>query len=373
MVDKQRLLDGFFRIAAINSPGGKEGALADVLEVELTVLGFDVARDNAGKKARSQTGNLIATKKGTVPGAVPVMFCAHMDTVMPTEHWGYKMDGDVVRSNGKTILAADDKAGIAAILEAMRVIRDEEIPHGDIQIAFTVSEEIGLLGAKYMDYSLVKSKCAFVYDMGRPLGCITVAAPSHDNIYAKIRGKAAHAGARPEDGINAIVAASKAIAAMKLGRIDKETTANIGIIGGGTATNVVTEVCEVKGEARSRNEEKLDAQIRHMVETFRNAAAEMGAEVKIEVNRSYRAYRLSEKDEVVQIAIAAARKVGIEPELYETGGGSDGSIFNARGLPATVIGVGYDGAHSMDEHFAVSDVAKSAEMAVAIVQVAAGA
>ena len=370
MVEKQRLVDSFLRLAAINSPLGKEKEVADILERDLRALGFQVVRDNAHKKVKGNTGNVIATKKGNVTDAVPIMFSAHMDTVTPTEDWSYKIDGDVIRSNGKTILAADDKAGIAAVMEAMRIVQAKNIPHGDIQIVFSIGEEVGLYGAKYLDYSLITSKCAFVYDMGKPVGCVTVAAPSHDNILVKVKGKAAHAGARPEDGINAIAVASKAIANMKLGRIDHETTANIGIISGGTARNVVPDLCEVKGEARSRNEDKLDAQVQHMVEAFHDAAAEAGAEIDMEISRSYHAYRLSEKDEVVRIAVEAARRVGIEPELHETGGGSDASIFNAKGLPATVIGVGYDKAHSTEEYLTISDFVKSAEMAVALVQVA---
>ena len=371
MVDRQRLADTFLRLAAINSPFKEEKALADVLEADLRSLGFDVVRDGAGKQAGGSTGNVIATKKGSVSGAVPIMFSAHMDTVMPTENWGYKIEGDVIRSTGKTILAADDKAGISAIVEAMRVIAEESTPHGDIQIVFSIGEEVGLLGAKYLDYGLITAGCAFVYDMGKPVGCVTVAAPSHDNIVAKVHGKAAHAGARPEDGINAIVAAGKAIANMKLGRIDFETTANIGIISGGVAKNVVPEYCEVNGEARSRNDRKLDAQVQHMVEAFHEAAAETGASIDIEIDRSYHSYRLSESDEVVRIALAAARRVGIEPQMHETGGGSDANIFNGHGLPATVIGVGYDKAHSVEEYVPIGDFGKSAEMAVAIMQVAA--
>ena len=372
MIEKQRLVDNFIRLAAINSPSGREKKVADVLEPDLRALGFDVVRDNAHKKVNGNTGNLIATKKGSIPNAVPIMFGAHMDTVTPTNGWGYKIEGDIIRSTGKTILGADDKAGIAAIMEAMKVIQDRKIPHGNLQIVFSIGEEIGLWGAKYMDYSLITSRCVMVYDMGKPVGCVTVAAPWHDNIFAKIHGKASHAGARPEEGINAIAVASKAIANMKLGRIDKETTANIGIISGGTARNIVPDLCEVKGEARSRNEEKLDAQTQHMLESFHEAAAEMDAGIEIEVERSYNGYRLSEKDEVIKIAVAAARKVGIEPEMHETGGGSDANIFNARGLPATVIGVGYEGAHSASEYIPISDLVKSTEMALALVEVAAG-
>ena len=369
MVNKDRLVKTFLDLAALNSPAKHEGAVADVLEAELKSLGFEVVRDNAGEKFGGDTGNVIGTKKGTIPGT-PTLFSAHMDTVSSTENWGYKIEGDIIRSKGDTILAADDKCGIASILEAMRVIQEDNIPHADIQVVFSIGEEVGLCGAKFMDYSLITSKYAFVYDMGKPVGCVVVAAPSHDNMLVKVHGKASHAGARPEDGINAIVVASKAIANMKIGRIDSETTANIGVIEGGTARNIVPEYCEVKAEARSRNEDKLDVQVQHMVEQFHEAAAEMGAGIDIEIHRSYHTYRLAEDSEVVKIAVAAARKVGIEPKMHETGGGSDASVMNGKGLPTTVIGVGYDNAHSTDEYVSISDFVKSAEMAVAIVQVA---
>jgi tripeptide aminopeptidase len=372
MVNRDRVVNAFLRLAAINSPFRREKAVADVLEQELKALGFDVVRDCAGEKVDGDTGNVVATKKGKVADAVPIMLSAHMDTVMPTESWGYRIDGDVIRSSGETILGADDKAGIAAIMEALTVIRDESIPHGDIQVVFSIGEEVGLYGAKYLDYDLISAKCAFAFDGGRPLGYVVVSAPSHDNIIARIHGKAAHAGARPEDGISAIIVASKAIASMKLGRIDGETTANIGIISGGVARNIVPEYCEVKGEARSRDDGKLDAQVQHMLSAFRAAAAEMGATVDIAVERSYQTYRLSEDDEVVRIAAAGAREAGIEPELHKTGGGSDANIFNAKGIPTTVVGVGYENPHSVDEYIAMSDLVKSAEMAVGIIRAAAG-
>jgi tripeptide aminopeptidase len=371
MVDTQRLLDTFLGLAAINSPTRQECAVADILEADLLALGFDVTRDNAGGRANADTGNLIARKKGTAVGGVPIMFSGHMDTVMATDGWGYKIEDGVIRSTGETILGADDKAGIAAIIEALRVMVEQGIPHSDLEIVFSIAEEVGLLGARYIDHSSIKSRCAFIFDMGKPLGGVTVSAPSHDNIIAKIHGKASHAGSSPEAGINAIVVAGKAIANMRLGRIDFETTANIGVIHGGVARNIVPEYCEVKGEARSRDNDKLDVQVQHMLEAFHEAAADMGAGIDIEVEHSYTAFRLSPDDEVIKIAVAAARRVGIEPELHETGGGSDASIYNTKGIPSTVIGVGYENPHSTEEYIAVSDLTKAAEMAVAIIQVAA--
>ncbi|MBP6964224.1 MAG: M20/M25/M40 family metallo-hydrolase [Armatimonadetes bacterium] len=372
MANQERLINDFLRLAAVNSPSRHEKELADILAGDLQALGLEVSRDNAGERIGGDTGNVYGFMRGTLPDAVPIMLSAHMDTVSPTtDGWGYEIEGDTIRGLGKTILGADDKAGIAAILEGIRLVQERGVPHGDVQVMFSISEETGLYGARYMDPAKLRARCAFVLDMGKPVGCVTVSAPSHDNILVKVRGKAAHAGARPEDGISAVVAASKAIAKMNLGRIDPETTANIGSIGGGTARNIVPEFCEVRGEARSRNDEKLDAQVKHMTECFREAAAETGASVEVEVNRSYHTYRLTEDDEVVRIALRAARRAGIEPKLHETGGGSDASIFNAQGFPATVIGVGYEGAHSVDEHITIPDWLKCADMVAELVKAAA--
>ncbi len=372
MINKDKLVQRFLHLASINSPTFHENVLADILEAELHGLGFNVLRDDAGIKAGSDTGSLIATKKGSVSGGTPILFSAHMDTVVATDKWGYVIEDGVIRSAGDTILGADDKAGIAAILEALEYVHLNNIPHGDIQVMFSIAEETGLCGARYLDLSLITSRCAFVFDVGKPVGCVTVSAPSHDNIIAKIHGKASHAGANPEDGINAIVVASKAISKMNLGRIDPQTTANIGVISGGTARNIVPEYCEVKGEARSRNADKLKLQVDHMVKAFEDAAAELGASVDVEVKRSYDGYLLSEKDEVVRIALEAAKQAGIAPEMHETGGGSDANILNIKGLPATVIGVGYENAHAINECIAIDDLVKATDMALSLIKVAAG-
>lgn len=373
MIDKQRLLANFLKLVNINSPSGREAQIADVLEDELRELGFDVIRDDAGPKSNSDTGNLIARKAGNLPNAIPILFSAHMDTVSPTEGLRCVInDEGVICTSGDTILGADDKAGIAAILEALRVVGEDGISHGGIEVVFSVCEEIGLVGVRHLDPALIKSKRCFVYDIGKPIGGVTVAAPTHDNIRVRVQGKAAHAGANPEEGINAIAAASKAIAKMRLGRIDWETTANIGIISAGCATNIVPDICEIKGEARSRNRGKLEAQLQHMKAMFDEAAAETGAEILMEIERSYNGYRLSPDDEVVRIAIEAARRAGIEPEMHETGGGSDANILNERGIPAVPIGVGYDKPHCFDEVMPIEDLVLSVTMAVEIVRVASG-
>lgn len=371
MIDKQRLLDSFLELAYINSPSGDEAEIALVLKDKLAQLGFDVVIDDAGAKSNSNTGNLIARKSGSLPHAQSILFSAHMDTVSPTTGLTCAVVEGCVCSGGDTILGADDKAGIAAILEALKVIEEGNIPHGDIEIIFSICEEIGLVGVRHLDMSQIKSRCCFVFDIGKPVGSVTVAAPTQDNLKIQVKGKAAHAGANPEEGINAIVAASKAISAMKIGRIDSETTANVGIINGGCATNIVPESVEILGEARSRDRDKLTAQVKHMKAVLEQTAAETGAQITIDVSRSYNGYRLSPNDGVVQIAVEAARRVGIEPELHETGGGSDANILNERGIPAVPIGVGYDKPHCCDEIMPIEDLVLSASMALEIIKIAA--
>lgn len=370
MINEKRVEETFLELAAVKGLSKSEKDIAVVIERKLRDLGFEVVYDDAGEKIGGNCGNMIATKKGTLPDAPPIILSAHMDTVGPVEGWDFVIEGGVIRSKGETILCADDRAGIAAILEGLTAAGEEGIDHGDVQVVMSVSEETGLYGAKNMDFSLLKGKYAFIYDMGKPTCCVTVSAPSQDNIKATMIGRAAHAGACPEQGVNAIVAASRGISAMKLGRIDFETTANIGIIEGGNATNIVPETCVLKGEARSRDDEKLEIQMESMVEALHEAAADVGAGIDIEVERSYYSYKLSEKDEVVKIAVAAARKVGVEPEIHETGGGSDGNIFNRAGIPSVVIGVGYDKAHTTDEYIETAELVKSAGMALELIKAA---
>lgn len=371
MVNEQRLVDSFLKLTKIDGLCGDEKAIADVLESELRELGFDCKRDDAGARINGSTGNLIAFKKGTVSGAVPITLNAHMDVVASVAGLTHKIENGVISSGGDTILGADDRAGIAVIMEALHVAKDEGIAHGDLQIIFSIGEEVGLYGAKFLDPKLVASKCVYVFDVGKPVGGITVSAPYHDNFTAVIHGKASHSGAEPEKGISAIIAASKAIANMTLGRIDFETTANVGLIKGGSAVNIIPDLCEVKGEARSRNEAKLDALTESIVKALNDAAAEVGAEISINVDRSYRGYLLTEEDQIVKIAMEADRRVGIEPRFIQGGGGSDANILNGKGIPAAPIGTGYEHCHTTNECIEIADLIKSAEVAVAMIQVAA--
>lgn len=370
-IDQNRLVQTFLELARQNTPSKHEAAASRIAYDILVGLGFECHYDDAGEQVGGDIGNLIAFKKGTVADAPPIFFSSHFDTVEPTPGLEPIIDGDIIRSDGKTILGADDKCGVAPILEAMRVIGEQNIPHGDIQLLLTICEEIGLVGAAHMNPDDIKARYGYVLDSGPPVGSFIYSAPTQDIFEVRIHGKAAHAGAQPEDGISAIQVAAKAIARMKLGRVGPETTANIGIINGGNATNIITAEVYLKGEARSRNQAKLDTQREHMFTCFREEAEAAGATVEIQNRTAYTTYELGMEDPVLAIGLEACERLGIESHLRVTGGGSDGNIFNAFGFPSTVVGCGMMNIHRHDEYVRISDMVKSAQLVIAIVQTAA--
>jgi tripeptide aminopeptidase len=277
----------------------------------------------------------------------------------------------VITSGGDTILGADDKSGVVGILEALRIIRAGGIAHGDIQVVFTVAEEGGVNGSKNMDQARLKADFGYVLDSGGSPGRIINAAPGQNSLKVIVRGKTAHAGVAPEEGINAIVVAGKAMAELKQGRIDAETTANVGIIKGGQATNIVPDYVEIACEARSRNPEKLAAQTRHMVDTFERVAAANGAKAEVAVKGAYDPYVLTADMPVVALARQAAESIGLTPVLEATGGGSDANFFNAYGVPSAVLGTGMAKVHTTAEFIKEADLYKTAELVVAIIKTTA--
>jgi tripeptide aminopeptidase len=370
-VSRERLIEMFVELARENTPPRHERAAAEKSKARLETLGFECFYDDAGVKVGGDVGNLIAFKKGTLPGAPPIFFSAHFDTVEPTPGLEPIIDGDVIRSDGKTIVGADDKCGVAAIVEGMYLLEENSIPHGDIQLLLTICEEIGLVGAKHLDPRHIKAKYGFVLDSGPPIGSAVYQAPAQDIFDVYITGKPAHAGAAPEDGISAIRIAALAISQMKLGRIDAETTANVGIIQGGNATNIITEHVYLKCEARSRDMSKLDRQRTHMIEVFEHAASEMGGKCEIKLERAYDGYELPMHCPTLLIVEQAAETAGLEFLLRVTGGGADANYFNKYGVPTTVLACGMQNIHTHDEFVLVSDMVKSAELVVAIVETAA--
>ena len=369
MVNKERLIEEFLELIQIDSPSSKEGAVAKVLVEKLEKLGLDVSVDDAGAKSGSDTGNIIATLKGNRPGRT-VLFSSHMDTVSPGE--GIKPIIDeakgIIKSDGTTVLGSDDKAGIAAILEAIRVIKENNLDHGDIQIVFSIIEEGGMFGAKNLDYSKINPEFAFVLDSGGAPGQIIVKAPAQDKIEVKIKGRPAHAGVAPEEGISAVMVAARAIEKMNLLRIDEETTANIGTIKGGVASNIVMPELNILAEARSLDTAKLDTQTKHMVDTFKEAADEFGAEVEIETTRMYPPFVIDENDEIVAMLKKVFSNMNVEATVASTGGGSDTNILNANGIKAVNLGIGMKKPHTLEEYIAIEDLINSARMVVEIVK-----
>jgi tripeptide aminopeptidase len=344
------VLDLFVELAAIPSPSGEETAIAAVIERYLGDLGLDVEPDEAG--------NLLARIEARAgDGGAPILLCAHMDTVPPVGEIRPVVGEDgFVRNEAGTILGADNKATVAVLLEAARLILGEGRPHGGVELLFTVREEVGLEGAKAFDHTRLRSRLGFVYDCSGPVGGIVRSAPYGKTIDAVFKGRSAHAGLQPEEGRSAIAAAGRAIADLRLGRIDEETTANVGLIEGGTGRNVVPDRCVLAAEARSRDEGKLADLVEEILDAFSFAAAVTECEVETRLSETYAGYRFHPDDPVFALAAAALRRAGVEPCPVDVGGGADANVFNARGIPCVNLANGMTQVHTPDEHIAVADL-----------------
>ena len=370
-MNNKRMLEEFLTLVKMPCSTGKERQAADYVTLKLTELGFTVVEDQAGEKIGGNTGNVIASLTGSVAGAPTIMLSAHLDCVEPCGSIEPIQKDGMILSKGNTVLGSDDKAGVAAILEGLRVLQEDKIPHGAIQVVFTVAEEGGLNGSRNIDRSLLKADYGYALDSGGDIGEIVITAPGQEQIKVIVHGKKAHAGVAPEEGLNAIVVAGKALAEIKQGRIDFETTANIGIISGGVATNIVPDTVELQCEARSRNLNKLAAQVDHMKTTFIKVAAAHGGKADVTTTRAYNPYVLAEDAPVVKNAFAAAKNLSLTPKLVGTGGGSDANFFNIYGVPCAVLGVGMSKVHTTDEFIKESDLYLAAKYVTAILQTAA--
>jgi tripeptide aminopeptidase len=355
--ERERLLADFVRYCEIESPSGRERKLADALTEDLRGLGLEVEEDEAA--------NLLARITGP-EGAPTVLLCAHMDTV--------PLDGpvEVVSENGlltnrhEAILGADNKAAIATIMGAVRRIVRQGKPAASVEILFTTGEELALEGAKAFDKSRLTSDFGYVFDHASPIGEIVLASPTYYSIVARFKGQAAHAGIRPEAGHNAIAAASRAIAAMQIGRIDSETTANVGRIEGGTAANVVAERCLVELETRSLDDARAGETVSEMVDALAEAASDSECDVETSVERRFQGYRLPRTAPAVEVGAAALRECDIEPVYIHTGGGSDANVFIPAGLPVVNLANGTEGNHQPDESVTVDALEKMLDVTIAI-------
>lgn len=369
MIQKDRIVNELIELIRIGSPSKSEAEICKVVTKKLTQISAKVKLDNVGKSFGSNGSNVIAKIEGK-KGVPPILLNAHLDTVGQDSNIKPIIKDGVIKSDGSTILGSDDKSGVAIILEVIRVLKENKIPHPPIEVVFTICEEIGLFGAKYLDVSQLDAKYGYALDTGE-IDKVTVAAPSHNRIYIKIYGVEAHAGAAPEKGISAIEVASKAIAKLKLGRIDEITTANIGKIAGGTATNIVAGYTEVAAEVRSHSEEKLARVTKEIVKTFKQTAADskkivkgkqIVAKVEENVVSEYIKFELSKNAPVVQRILKAGKKLGADIGTLRGGGGSDANIFNKSGIQVAVVGTGMQKVHTKEEFIKVESLLFSANL-----------
>lgn len=339
-----------------------ESDVANYLKGLFTALGWNCREDGAGEELGGTNGNLIVHIPATAPNIPSIFFSAHMDTVEPTDRLKIIESEGIIRTDGSTILGADDKAGIAAAVEGLRAFLETGEPHGEVYLLISIAEEIGLKGAAELAIQDLGVDFGYVLDTGPPVGSFVTQTATHDKLDAEVIGVPAHAGKEPELGINAIQVAATAVSQMKIGRIDPETTANIGFISGGTAVNVVCPSVLLKGEARSLSVEKLDAQIDHMIQCFESAARTWKAEVKIHHKRHYRSYVLPADALVLKLGQQASEALGLPNHTRTTLGGSDANIYNDAGIPTVVMGTGMEKIHTHEEHIRVSDLILSAKL-----------
>jgi tripeptide aminopeptidase len=367
--DYEQLLTLFLDLAELPSPPGDERAVADAVMRYLRDLGLAVEEDDAGQRIGASAGNLLCRIPPRADG-LPLFLCAHLDTVPPTGAIEPVVDDGRVRNAAGTILGADNKAAIAVMLEAARRLLNEGRPHAGVELLFTPKEEVGLLGAFAFDHTRLGARVGYVYDQAAPIGEVILGAPAAQSMEIRFHGRAAHSGMHPEDGRSAIAAAARAIADLRLGRIDDETTANVGVIRGGTAANIVPEWCAFVAEARSHDERKLADLIQEMLDAFVFAAGVAECEVETDVRRTYRAYRFKRDDVPVRLAREALERTGFEPRFVLSGGAADANVFNERGLQCVNLANGMTNIHTPDESIAVADLEAMVEVTLALVDAA---
>ena len=375
-VDQQALtspfVDLFLELCAVPSPSGSERVVADRVTAYLTDLGLEWDEDDSAARLDGDTGNVYCRIPPTNgAGGTPIFLCAHTDTVPPEAAIDPVIDeGGIVRNASGTILGSDNKAAVVVMLEAVRRVLGEGRDHAGIELLFTPQEEVSLRGADVFDHTRFVATTGYVYDQGAPLGEIVLGSPHARLLDFRFHGAAAHAGMYPEDGRSAIAAASRAIADFRLGRIDDETSANVGVITGGTARNVVPEWCSFTAEVRSHDERKAVALAREMLESAAFAASLADCEVESEVRPSFPGYRFREADTPVRLAATALERAGYTPTYALSGGGADANVFNARGLECVNLANGMMEIHTPDEHIAVADLEGMVEVTLALIDVA---
>ncbi|MFF2853519.1 M20/M25/M40 family metallo-hydrolase [Peribacillus sp. NPDC058002] len=367
-VNAERLQDLFLELAKINAPSTKEKLIADYLKKALPELGFIIEFDEANKNFGGEVGNLIAFREGTDPSIPPLFFSTHMDTVLPTEGLKPVIKDGVIYSDGTTILGADDRAALAAYLEAVRAIIESGVPHGPIEFILTVNEQPGLVGATYMDYKKAKSKTGYIFDSSGDVGQIILKGPYSSRIWMEVEGNAAHIALNAEEGNNAILIAAEGLSNMRLGTIDEETLANIGIINGGNLTSIIPGSVTVAGEVRSFSKEKLDQQLKHMEEVMQQAAEKNGGKVNVRMEKKYSGFDIPKDDMLVKTAETAAQSIKVNPYLTETLGGADTNVLNENGLICLTLGLGFQNIHSFRESISIENLINTGRLTAALIE-----
>jgi tripeptide aminopeptidase len=365
-------LELFLELAAIPSPPGEERAVADVVLRYLRDLGLDPDEDGCGPEIGSTMGNVYVRLEATAAGT-PLFFCAHLDTVPPSGPLEPVVEDGLIRNAGGTILGADNKSAVVQMLEGVRRVLAEGRPHAGIELLFTPKEEVGLIGAYAFDHDRLHADLGYVYDQAAAPGEIILGAPWSESMEVQFHGRAAHSGMFPEEGRSAIQAAAKAIADLRLGRVDEETTANVGVISGGTAGNIVPEWCTFLAEARSQSQTKLHALVQEMLDAFTFAATAADCEVGWQLRKSYNGYTFKRDDDVVRLAAAALAAAGYEPTYAFSGGGADANVFNERGRRCVNLANGMTDIHTSDERITVEDLDGMVEVTLALVDAARSA
>ncbi len=377
MINHERIKNLLIELIKIDSLSRREYDVAMRLKREMEQLGAAVTIDDAGEKVGGNVGNLIARFSGNAPSAPPLLLSAHMDTVVPGEGIVPILEGDVLRTDGRTVLGGDDKSGVAIICEAIRTLKERHIAHGDIDVVFTICEESGLVGAKCLDVSRLRARTGLVLDSDS-VGFLFTRGPGANRLEFRVHGLEAHAGVCPERGISAIQVAAAGISQMKLGRIDHETTANIGVIEGGMAVNIVPNSVLLRGEARSHSPEKLDHQTRHMVSCLEEAAArrtleldgkKFQARITSKIERDYDRMLVSESAPIVQLVYAAGKNLNVNIQTQATGGGCDANVFNQKGLEVANLGTGMRDIHTVHEWLDLKDLYLSGEMVLEVLRI----
>lgn len=355
MINKDRLVESFLEYVQIDSESGNEKGMEEILTSQLKALGLDVYVDKAGEKTGSNGNNVYGFLKGSIDKE-PILLSAHIDTVTPGNGVKPVVNGDIITSDGTTILGGDDKSGVVIIMETIRAIVEDKLDTRPIEVVFTIFEEKGLLGAKEVEFDRLKSKEGIAVDTGGPTGTIINQTPAHDDIRVTIKGVPAHAGLEPEKGVSAINIAAKAIAKMPLLRVDEDTTANIGTITGGVASNIVAPEVSIVAETRSKSNEKLDQQGDLMKKIFEDTAKEMGGSADVKIRRWYEALYVPEEERIIKDLKKAFEKNGHEPKCQYAGGGSDANIYFSQGINIVNISSGMTAVHTLEERISITDM-----------------